>query len=81
MSKDTVLWCHPTADGNLEKGRQGGNYEAKIDALTAAGKIPTEPGLNHIGVAHDNWCGINEGKPCNCDPDILLNGKVIEAEG
>jgi hypothetical protein len=23
-------------------------------------------------IAHDNWCKIYKGKPCNCNPDISV---------
>jgi hypothetical protein len=24
-----------------------------------------------VDVAHDDWCAIYHGEPCNCDPDIV----------
>jgi hypothetical protein len=37
----------------------------------ASGKIPTEPGIVHIDVAHDDWCDLLNGRgKCNCNPEI-----------
>ena len=48
------------------------NYLAKIEAMWQTGALPREVGLHQISVAHDDWCGIFEGKRCCCDPDIQL---------
>jgi hypothetical protein len=32
------------------------------------------PGLHHVDVLHDEWCGIFKGKDCNCNPEIQLGG-------
>ena len=36
------------------------------------GALPREAGYAQISVAHDDWCGIFEGKRRNCDPDITV---------
>ena len=28
--------------------------------------------LEHVLIRHDSWCGIYNGKPCNCDPEIVF---------
>ena len=48
------------------------NYMKKIQKLRRQGKLPTTVGLNLIDVYHDDWCGINRGRRCNCDPDIRV---------
>jgi hypothetical protein len=42
------------------------NYHAKVMALTKG----LQPGVSSIRVAHDDWCGIYQGKRCNCDPEV-----------
>jgi hypothetical protein len=48
------------------------NYHAKVLALMPQ----LQPGVNSICVAHDTWCGIYQGKRCNCDPDVRLEWRV-----
>ena len=51
-------------DHNLQ-----GNYFDKIMKLTMLGALsPEEDEVVHI--YHDEWCGINKGRRCNCDPWI-----------
>ena len=50
----------------------GGNYVKKVIAL---GKKLGRSGLigfHEVDVYHDSWCDIHKGKPCNCDPDVIL---------
>jgi hypothetical protein len=49
---------HPTAH----------HYHAKVAALMK--DMP--PGVASIRVAHDDWCGVYQGKRCNCDPEVGL---------
>lgn len=51
-----------------------GNYFRKV--LEAAKKNPPRPGtVNHVSVAHDDWCNLLSGKgPCNCDPEVTILG-------
>lgn len=37
----------------------------------------TSPGLHHIEVRHDPWCGIFEDDECDCEPDIV-SGPLID---
>jgi hypothetical protein len=57
------------------------NYHAKLmplmEAMLAQG-VP--PGVSSIRVAHDDWCGIYQGKRCNCDPEVSLEW-TLEAQG
>jgi hypothetical protein len=46
------------------------NYLRKINKLIESGAIPPES--KHIQVLHDDYCLINVGRDCNCDPDIEL---------
>jgi len=46
------------------------NYLKKIlkrlqNAQPVVGVFPVE-------VRHDDWCDIFKGKPCNCDPDVIM---------
>ena len=47
------------------------NYLKKLLKLHDQGKLPTA-GLHDVAIYHDDWCAINQGKPCNCDPDIKV---------
>lgn len=81
MSRNDTLWCRLTPDGSLKMGGHPGNYQAKIEAAIASGKILIRPGeVQDVQVAHDDWCGSFQGKPCNCDPEIRVNGIIVEAE-
>jgi hypothetical protein len=55
------------------------NCRAKIRALWEAGAIPRDAGLHMIDIAHEDWCGVLQGKRCNCDPDIALKATVPRA--
>jgi hypothetical protein len=46
------------------------NFLRKLVYLRRMGVLPN--GVAAVDVAHDPWCGIFEGKRCNCDPDISL---------
>lgn len=48
-----------------------GNYLRKIMALTANGSIKSGT-VAVIHVYHDEWCEINYGGECNCDPDVSV---------
>ena len=47
------------------------NYYRKLFKLIEQGKIPAV-GLTEVDIFHDNWCKVNQGGYCNCDPDIRL---------
>ena len=48
----------------------GGNYVPR--ALGLVKKLGLGVGVHHVNVLHDDECGIFDGKPCNCDPDVEL---------
>lgn len=49
----------------------GGNYVAKIQELSEQHpEILT--GVHHVSVKHNSWCGIFEGRPCDCDVEVKL---------
>ncbi len=49
------------------------NYQRKLLALAAAGKLPDirSNGIR-IHIYHDDGCGYYKGGFCDCDPDIVL---------
>jgi len=49
----------------------GGNYRAMLLELLAETAI--SPGsVGSVTVAHDDGCGIFDGRPCECDPDVRM---------
>jgi hypothetical protein len=70
----TLVVGVPAAKGDLSG--TGGNYVAKMEKLVAEGKIPRGK-VSDVEIRHDSFCGIYDSKPCNCNPDILLDGKKI----
>src|SRR5688500_16839940 len=62
--------CLITLEAAVRK--YGHNYLTRLKRLIAEGKVPAAPGLWHLEVQHDSWCGSNCGLRCNCDPDIYL---------
>jgi hypothetical protein len=46
------------------------NYQKKVALLAAQGLFT--PGVHEVFIAHDEWCGVHQGKRCNCDPDVTL---------
>ena len=51
----------------------GGNYMAKVLALALPGVLEPRKGYS-VTVAHDDWCAIYRDLPCNCDPDVTVEG-------
>lgn len=49
------------------------NYLKKLSRIWNQEKYP--PDVYEAFIAHDDWCGINSGQRCNCDPDITINKK------
>lgn len=60
------------------------NYIRKLNALVAAGLLPLphdkgRPPIVHLHIHHDDDCPILRGKKrCSCDPEIRLNGQLLE---
>jgi hypothetical protein len=52
------------------------NYLRKLRYLWKIGAIPRDVGVHMVTVSHDDWCGIYQQKPCNCDPDSRLKATV-----
>ena len=55
--------------------------------LLALGSWPADlgplPEITHATIAHDKWCSMFKGKPCNCDPEINLpcaGGRVVSID-
>jgi len=62
-----------THDGILIVGdAPGGNYREKVLTMHDVGLLPTEPGLYHTDIYHDNWCSLFRGGLCDCAPDIVV---------
>ncbi len=40
---------------------------AKLNAAFPPGVI------THVLVAHDQWCGVNQGRVCDCNPDVSIH--------
>lgn len=51
------------------------NYQALLFELASKGKLPTEVGLHHVYIAHDDWCGIWADGHCDCDPEVEVQGR------
>jgi hypothetical protein len=47
------------------------NYFKKLRKLHEQGKLST-CSLGLVDVYHDDWCGVYQGRYCNCDPEIRL---------
>lgn len=56
----------------------GHNYQRKIDRLIRQGKMMSVTGTHKLEVKHDDHCGVFGGGRCNCNPDIYLNGSLVE---
>jgi hypothetical protein len=63
---------HPKAPKLPNDGRKR-QYLWRIDGF------PCDVGLPMVDVSHDNWCGISQGKPWNCTPDITLRRQLCQA--
>ncbi len=48
------------------------NYIRKLLYLQKIGALPRDVGVHLFEVYHDTWCGLLQGKRCNCAPDIKL---------
>ena len=47
------------------------NYYKKLKKLFEQGKIPTMS-VHLVDIYHDDWCKVNRGKYCNCNPEIKV---------
>jgi hypothetical protein len=49
------------------------NYQIRLYRLAAEGKLPHgRPGLWHLVIEHDTWCGIHREERCDCNRDFYL---------
>jgi len=48
-------------------------YMKRLNKALAKGIIDA-PSVCQAVVMHDNWCKMNSGGECNCDPDIIFEG-------
>lgn len=46
----------------------GGNYEA--ETLRIGERYAGKPGLHHVYIYHDDWCGVFFGRECDCEPIV-----------
>jgi len=53
------------------------NYLAEILRLQAEGKLSTAPGVQHVHVAHDEWCSIYSGGRCDCEPEVTTQDPKV----
>ena len=60
MNKKPILWVTDTA---------GGNYMEKLLPIGLA--LPRGT-LWDVTCHHDDWCGIHDGRRCNCDPEVVI---------
>ncbi len=51
--------------------------ERKLLALLVSGHL-RECGLYRLEIAHDDHCPKLRGGHCQCDPDLILDGKRVE---
>lgn len=47
------------------------NYVKKLLQMRDAGLIP-DKGSHRVDIYHDDWCKINSGGWCNCNPEITV---------
>jgi len=51
--------------------RQNSFFNSYVRHLPETGpEILGKPGVSHLVFCHDNWCGIYDGKQCNCEPEV-----------
>jgi hypothetical protein len=46
------------------------SHQKKVLAVLEKNQAIQKPGVHHVVLIHDNWCGILNGGECNCNPDI-----------
>jgi hypothetical protein len=57
----------------VTRQHQPANYLPKL--IEALQHYPVGQGVNHVSIAHDDWCNLLSGKgPCNCDPEVQILG-------
>lgn len=38
--------------------------------------VPPGQIVLHVEVQHDDWCGIYEGRSCDCEPSVLSGARI-----
>lgn len=51
------------------------NYIKQILAAYQSEPSIKTPGVKMVHVYHDDDCGIFKGKPCDCNPDVVVETK------
>ncbi len=51
------------------------NYMRKLVKLFEAGKIK-DFDIANVNVSHDEWCDVDSGGFCNCNPDIVIKPDI-----
>lgn len=78
----SVLIAGPGGYATLDEAprKHPHNYLLKLQWLANSGKYNMTVGsVNNVEIKHDDYCEILSGDGyCNCDPDILLNGSILE---
>ncbi len=52
-------------------------YMAALQRALAGIQLP--PGYHNVQVLHDSWCSIFRGGVCNCNPEIRVPHRILEA--
>ena len=47
------------------------HWQRKVEYLARLGAFP-RGAVTQVDIAHDSWCNIYQGKPCNCDPAVHI---------
>jgi len=50
----------------------GGNYLPAVELLGEQVARHGRGTVTQVRIAHDEWCGIFHGRPCDCDPDVSV---------
>ena len=56
---------------------EGQTYDAKVLAFVDKHINTAQPGVHHILLRHDGWCGIHKDGKCTCDPDIEIHREEV----
>lgn len=53
------------------------NYIKKLEKYLKEGVL-SDSDIAIVDIFHDDWCNFNKSGICNCDPDLLFQGKTLE---
>ena len=54
-------------------------YMRQLSELCRKGKLPSDAGLYHLDVYHDDNCAIWQGGACDCDPVLKVRDQRMGA--